>query len=713
MKRWILQLACFSSVLLNAQSDTFSKDRLEIFYDDYVCDEENDVSVAGLSSGCPFTNPTAPPSPTPPPPPPGPPPPPPPGPPPPPPPPPPPGPPPPPPPPPPPGPPPPPPPGTIPPAPVNMYFPLVISNQTGQPDSEVYVLGLPNSNTQFFTQTGATFAGEMNLAGITASTFSADPQYSIPLTSLYQSTTGAHDYIMYVPYSSSDRLYFSIGNPLYIKTDAGTCSPPIGNSFNDPNYNVIYDFAEISFASESSPPPGDIDWTVTVDTSQVDSLALSIALGFYSYDSSMPSAVTPWNAGVGAPATNPVGFSISRDTLISNIVNGMASNSASGTWANLALPFYTDPYSPTTPTTYLRVMAPKHGGAVSQPGGDYTIPVFPASYLTNNGHSFNYLDTIFAFYLSSGSESLYIQPNSGGGSGEVYKGVVTGSAGNYVFTFTGQTHSSYIVTLNESAITIENMFSGTVPMVNGGSAPSGDIGVMSDYFSSAFVIGLLGITNLYDSAGAPLTEANMQSHLPVSDGSQTTPVYYTNNFGSPSTTQPGYNPYAAFLHQNAILPASPPFTTPYPTLGLCYGYDFDDTLGFSSAITPPNTTPTSDNVYAIITLAAMSNVPTGVYDDAGSYTLTFNFTQSFGWRQGTSGSFTTETSPYTTPGAVTSTSSNPFQIQYNGNIYVVFPKYQFLQPVAQYTDAQNAVIQGAVFTPSPASAPTSFLIQLP
>ncbi len=656
MKRLITQLASLSSILVHADSDTFSPDRLEDFYQEFVSEEKAHVCASGIGSNCSFSTASAIP------------------------------------------------PAAVPPAPVSGYFPIVISNGTGIPDSQVYFLGLPNANTEFFQLSGA-FAGAMTTVPITTSTFSASSQYSYPLSALPQSTTGPHDYIIYVPYGNSDRLYFSIGNPLYFLSNSGSASISIGNNFYDPNYNVIYDFAEVTFRTAVPPMAGDIDWTVTLDTTQVDSLALPIKLGFYTYNPANPSAVTPYIGGIGNPSTNPVGFAIARDTLINNIVNGMTASSASNTWKNLALPFYTTPYSPTTPTTYLRVMSPKHGGPVPQPKANYQIPEFPNGYLTNNGNGVDYLNAIFTFYTSG--TSLYLQTDAGGGTGEIYKGTVSGN----LFTFVGQTHPSYTVTLDKTALTIENMFSGTPPMTNTGSTPSVDIGIMADYFASAFVLGLLGVPGLYTTAAIPLSEANLQTHLPKNSGTLT-PTYYTNNFTAPMS-DPGFDIYAQLLHQNAILPESPPFTNPYPTLGLCYAYDFDDTLGFSSAITPPATTPTSSNVYSIITLGLVSTVPTGVFDDASTYDLTFTFVgTAFGYRQGSSGSFTSGTSPVNVT-SITSTISNPFQIQYNGTIYTVFPKYQFLQPVNQYTSVQNAVIQGVTFTPNSAMEPTGFTIALP
>lgn len=167
MKWFSILLASFASTVIHADSHTFSKDRLEAFYEAFGCEEKNELAAAGVTSPCSetFNNSPFPPTP----------------------------------------------PGSTDPAPKTGYLTLVISNQTGQPDNQVYLLGLPAGSTQFFTQTGAPFAGALVAVPITASTFSADPAYSIPLSSLQKCSTGAHDYLVYIPPASSDRMYFSIG----------------------------------------------------------------------------------------------------------------------------------------------------------------------------------------------------------------------------------------------------------------------------------------------------------------------------------------------------------------------------------------------------------------------------------------------------------------------------------------------------------------------
>ncbi|MBS0650591.1 MAG: hypothetical protein JSR93_05470 [Verrucomicrobia bacterium] len=656
------------------------------FFDDFLCEQKQDLADAGMTSTCTGSNvnPPGPPGPPgPPPPPPGPPP-----------------------------PPPPPPINPIPPAPVTGYLPVVFSNQTGQPDDQIYILGVYNDNKQFLTLSGAPFPGAMHTVNITPSTYSASPFFSYPLTSLPKSTTGAttgnHDYLVYLPpVSTNGRIYFSIGNPLCALTQS-TVSISIGNAFNDPNYNVLYDFAEIAYIYPQTPAcPGCLNWTATIDTTQVDSFSLPIKLGFFDYQSATPTAIIPFTPT--SSNTSPAGFSTNRDTLISTIVTGLTSPY----WNQLALPFRTDPYNAgSTPTTYLRIMSPKNGGPPpSQPLGNYQLPIFPLDYLSNAAYGINYLNTLYTYYASSGSNALYIQADTNGGSQQIYKGQTSGAGGT--FTFTSTTVPTNIITLSQASITLNQMFSGNAPMSGtSGITPGGDVGLVADYFSSAFVVGLLGQTGLYNTAGAPLNGTTLTAHKPTTALPPT--PYYT---PPPAPFSPGiwYDLFAQVLHANAIMPAPPAVGPPLPTVGLCYAYDFDDTLGMSSALAPPASTQADEfNLYAMLILGPVPTLPTGVFDDSASYSLTFTFPPSntFGYRQGSSGTFTSASSGVTIP-SVTSTNTNPFQIQYNGNIYTVFPKYQFLRPIDQYTTPQSAIVNGVTFTPNSASAPTAFTIALP
>ncbi len=582
------------------------------------------------------------------------------------------------------------------PAPRKGYFPVVISNTSTQPNSDVYLIVINNGLTQVLYLRGK-FPGEMVISSVTSSTYT--PDYSYTLSSFPSSTTGANDFLFYVPNEmNSGRIYFSIGNPLFFLNNNTSITAPQSFSFHDPNFNVLYDFAELTITKIVPPPPSsDIRFQPFLDTTQVDNWSLPIMLGLYSLDLKNPTVKTPYQPA-GAPATNFAGFAGNRDTLLTTIVSGLTSP-----WDRLALPFYTDPYSPGAPTTYLRVLAPKTGTTqtLPQPQADYSIPQFPLNYLTTPT---DFLTLLYNFY--PGTPSLYIQAD--GGSNEIYRGVASGN----IFTFTSTTSSSHKLTLDKSAITVSQMYGGVLPFVNMG-APSGDVPIIQKFFGSAFAVGLLGVPSLFDSSAAPLNDENLTAHLPRSGGPITSPPYYNTPAIFPSSS---YDLYAELLHAVAILPTTPPYPSspPLPTVGLCYAYDYDDALGMSSTVAPPATTRNSENIYAILTLGAIPTLPTGVYDDPNSYDLTFTFPPSvtFKYRQGTSGPFITATSPASIS-SVTSTKNNPFQISHNGRIFNVFPKYQFFQPIQQFTTPYNAVIQGTTFTPNVPSAPTAFTIALP
>lgn len=593
----------------------------------------------------------------------------------------------------PPSPPPPPPTNPVAPAPVKGYFPIVISNQTTQSNSQVYVLITNNGETQILKLRGK-FPGEMSSDSVSSTTFT--PDYSYALTSFPTSTTGSNDFLIYVPNTmNSGRINFSIGTYLYFQnnTPTLTLTAPISYTFSDPNFNVLYDFAELTITKLPAHPshPEWVSYQPFLDTTQVDNWGLPIQLGLYTLNTNQPTVVTPY-IPAGAPGTNPAGFSGNRDTLMTTIVAGLTSP-----WSNLAIPFYTTPYAPGAVSTYLRILAPKTGTAVTlpQPQLNYAIPQFPLTYITSPT---NYLGTLFTFYVTN---SLYIQADGTTGSGQTYQGTVAaGVVGSRTFTFTS---SSYSTTLLESSITTTQLY-GTTLSFTTGSAPTNDITILQKYFGSAFSVGLLGVAGVFASSGTSLNGTTLVSHLPGSGG--VTPLYYT-----PAGGYNGYNLYAQYLHANAILPTSPPYTAPLPTEGLCYAFDYDDTLGMSSTVSEPATTLSSSNVYAILTLGPIPTVPTGVFTDSTSYTLTFTIParQTLQYRQGSSGPFLTATSGTPIAGVV-STSSNPFQIKYDNLNFTVFPKYQFLQPIDQYITNHNAVIQAAIFTPNIAAAPTAFTI---
>ena len=126
MRYFFILIACLSSAFATA-ADTFSQDRLTAFYEEYLDEEKLVLYNAHLTSAP--TTPTPSPAPSPLPPPPTPPP-----------------------------PPPTPPTNPLNPAPITGYLPVVISNTTGQPDDQIYVIlagqQTPSNLTQYYFQLG-------------------------------------------------------------------------------------------------------------------------------------------------------------------------------------------------------------------------------------------------------------------------------------------------------------------------------------------------------------------------------------------------------------------------------------------------------------------------------------------------------------------------------------------------------------------------------
>lgn len=661
-----LPILSWSSTLLG-NSTTFSEDRLNNFYDELLCEEKSTTATVGLTGVC--TNAHSEPTPPPPPP-------------------------------------PPPPVDPIQPVAPKGYIALVISNLTGQSKDDVYIMMTSNTLTEVLSL-GSLFTGQMVFNTVSSSTYT--PDYSYKLSSFPVSTTGANNYIAFVPNEmTKGRIYFSIGKPLNFMNTGSTIAPPTGGSYSDPNFNVLYDYAELTMVPKT-PQPGMVDYIPAIDTSNVDNWGLPLYLALYTFDTDHPSVVMLYSR-LGSPQLNPTGFLGNRDTLISTFRTGLTDP-----WDRLPIPFYTTPYTPTTPTTYLRILSPKVSVAVSQPQGNYSIPKFPSNYLTTYG-VYDYLDYLFVYY--SGGKKLYIQTaGDEGSSGDIYEAVVNYAERTFHFRSTNPNHPYYWAYLKKSDVTIAGIYSG-VPEIQksvGSDAPNQDIIILKKFFGSAFVVGLLAVDGLFDSAATCINDANLSAHLPRTGGPLSLPAYFNNPFPTPL---PCYNLYDLVLHQQAIVPTSPPYPTPppaLPSLGLCYGYDYDDVLMFSSLVSPPRDTLESAHMYVMMTLSAIPTLPTGVFNDPSSYNLTINTappTTPFQYRRGSSGDFTSATSG-TTITAVTSTMSNPFQIQYHGLIFNVYPKYQFFDPVGQYTSSHNTIVQGATFTPNIPAAPTAFTIQLP
>ncbi len=634
------------------------------------------------------------------------------------------------------------------PAALSGYLPVVISNTTGLPDSQVFVTlagqQTPANLTQYFFQLGA---GGI-LTPVTASSTTYSPNYSYPLSSLPSSATGPHDFLVYVPGLNGARFYFSIGSPMYLQSDTLTGSPsnqivaPTYFAFYDPNYSNLYESVEITFfPNGGSGGASNIPWTASVNTTEVDAFGLPIQISYFSYDPAYPSAVTPL---VQNPNALPSGFgaggasgATTRSTILTSVVNGLTTgdNTGDAVWKRLAIPFYTNPYAGTGLQTYLRILSPKQslgnaanpvveGGLTSfhlpavQPGPtqfkNYNYPPFPSDYLnsTSYGDSDSFLTDLFSYYLSTNPSPKALYLSTGGGSPTVYEGVATGTSPNLTLNFTGVSgpNTGTTCSLSQANMNTFKMYSGSQLMNGTGADPSPDATNLGFYFGDVFTVGILP-SAIGTAASTPINVTDAVSWQPAN-----IPHYYTPQYSS-IAGGPWMDLYAAQLHSVAVRNT---VSGDLNGVGLCYAYDFDDSLGISGTITPSNLTPTSSNPYLGITLGPVDTSIPNPYSDTSSYTVVFNLldpmASTLQYQQG-DGPWISVTSGTSVPGLV-SNSSNPLRILYsNGqgptgtHEFIVYLYYQFLQPVNAYNSSELSIINTTTIVPN-ASPPTQFTITL-
>lgn len=630
------------------------------------------------------------------------------------------------------------------PAPKFNYLPFVISNNTTLNADEIYICFVGNYKTAgadifFFALSENTSPpmGVFSPVEVSNTTFSAT--YSYPLSSLPQSTTNANDYLCYIPSAPSNRFYFSINGPVYLQSDVpNSIASPTYFAFYDPNYNQLFESIEVGYILHGGSGGEHITWTASINTTEVDAFGLPLRIQYQTFTPTDPSAVTqlvqvtnalPSGFGVGGGGGNTT-----RNEILTAVINTLTDGDETGQspkeWPKLAIPFYTNPYAPSGLTTYLRVLSPKQsvgdaespshtGGLTSfhlpavQPGPvqffNYNYPPFPLDYVNNTiyGDTNSFADSLFSNY--TGGLALYI--STGGGSPTIYECVTSGTSPNQVLTCTGISgpNTGQVSTLDQSALNTFSMYSGN-QLFSGG--PDGDL--LGFYFGDAFTVGFLGGTlgtvNGVTPPNIPIdiTDAVTWEPYFITD-------YYTPQYSF--TGGPWLDLYAHAFHEVAVENSSAGFLTDQ---GLCYAYDFDDSLGFSGTITPTTLTPFQNYPYASITLGVIDTGVPDPYSDPNTYSVTFNFpggsAYALQYAQG-SGSYIDVTSG-TTITDLYSNRSNPLKIHYtNGqgptgdHYFDVYLYYQFLIPTVVYNSSEDAIINATTITPGE-NPPTSFTIAL-
>jgi hypothetical protein len=480
MKRFLILVAGLFSTTLTADSTTFSAQRLSEFYDEFGCEEKQLLADAGLTSTCynstglsllPDPPPVVPVSP--------------------------------------PGPP------TPPPPMIPPLLPVTIVNNSGNPDSDVFVLvqgRVPIGGPQVFVDFTLATPGVGTLHDVVVGDNGST--YTLPLTSAHFVAEAApHTYTFYLPMIDSFIVLLSFNQALNIPVIAGPkIQDPAFNNPQDPNNNfsIIWDQGEGAYVNGSP--------MVNVDATAVSFFSIPLYVTL--------STGTPFNA---------CGLTQSRSAIIGYLQSVFATvppAPESAQWSGLPIP---------GGGTVYRILSP--GNAMS-------AGFFDENYLNNpTAYGYSYLSDVWSnitsFYRRNpGTLSIQI-PN-----GLIYTGTVQ-SDNSILFTSGGNTVTFAPPTNGPpyTSSTSYNIFSGLNLF---SSATSGaDAIQVSKAFEEAIIAGIVPTTSPINAT----LPTQLQNFMPY---------YQINKNLSPrgQTTGPWYSLYSQALH----------------ACGMIYSYAFDEPL---------------------------------------------------------------------------------------------------------------------------------------
>jgi Beta-1,3-glucanase/Bacterial Ig-like domain (group 3) len=372
------------------------------------------------------------------------------------------------------------------------FLPVVIVNDSGLPDDQIFILVTASEPVTGFGQfvKFTDGVGELVLAEPTME--DVGPTFSVKLSDLPMGSTGR---VIYLPPINSALILFSIDKTLVI-----TVNPPhaiVEPNFlapDQPNYTTIFDMFELAFL-----PP-----TVSANPTAVSFFSIPL----YAF----LSTPTP---GSNAGLFQPRNFIMAT---VESFLNDLSVPPATAQWNNLVLK---------SDSTILRIIAPEKGMST-------TPPLFDRNYLDNEeAYGFSYINFIWtnpnSFYRQNALR-LTIPT----GSLDTYTGVI--KPDNSI-TFTG-TNPSHVVRFfpptRMGLMTTSDLIFGGLPLYDFETVP-GDGVQVSKLFEEAIMVGFVPTT-------ATLTEPFLVSNQNL---------YYMINPNLPlvgQQTGPWYNLYSKALH---------------------------------------------------------------------------------------------------------------------------------------------------------------------
>lgn len=507
------------------------------------------------------------------------------------------------------------------PAPLQNYFPVVVVNNTGQPSNQIYFVAhgndpdgipcffLPNTTTGICTYEYPVPSGE--ISSITSSVLLSD----LPLAT-GTAVSGANTFLIYLPNSSAARGYFSINKIMYLPTKINPALDMFGvvdssvTSYTDANFYTVYQDFEFGIPNVSAATNSSL--AIYLNLSWVDYFCLPMQLATYSYPSNSGIVIDPTCLPAGTLA------SLSRGQMLTQMQNKLTASGVPAAWGKLGIPFYTNPYTDSTPFTTVRILAAKNSislaGTTPQPAGFKVTPkYFNTNYATSSTQGpstgVSYMQAVYNYYYNSGSpRSFYTQIIPQGISGAVVYQItgnptaltldlncVEGGGPNYTLLL-GNSVSGVVT---NGGLTTEELLGGSGPtwgftLVSGVDSAA-YTNELAKVISALFSIGYWPYPNTTGTTAYPTNPPPTPPNCPVPDA--THPFfdsncgfyhlpYFTNANGF--TTGLWYNLYDKALHQLEIGATggacSGGCVPSNPTLGLGYGYDYDDLLNMSGII---------------------------------------------------------------------------------------------------------------------------------
>ncbi len=583
------------------------------------------------------------------------------------------------------------------PAPLQNYCPVVVVNNSTLNADDIYFVAHGNdpSGIPCFLVPDANGICQYvypNPSGMPSSASSSVLLSNLP-TAINTGISGS-TYLVYLPINSSSRAYLSLQSPMYLAT---AWNPKLGvlgiddssvTSLTDPNYYTFYQDFEFGLV----PPAADNSSTALyLNLSWVDYFCLPMQLYTLSYPSNAPININPQVLPAGTVSTK------TREQIVKDTNSVLTKGQTEPSWGNLGVPYYNNPYTDKTPSTYVRILAAKNSidlgtNPVQFQGAKVTPAFFPSDYVSNStegpktGKSF--MESVYQYYTKS-ANAFWVQIFPANEAPAIYQITAGSDATNLTLKFTSSTPGAPTPIYIELAhLSMEKLLSGSVWPFIPTSTPANYGNELSKVISALFTIGQFPYTATTTSQTKPFVNNN---------NGFAALQYFSNPPGY--ANGPWYNLYDQILHQQMISQGDVPKN---PTLGLGYAYDFDDLLNMSGLIQGieiqdqygnPSQAAGAVQPYVVITLESLSgtNIP-NISQDTYAYETSITSAPN---GVAVSFSYFNGTSTVVTPASLTENVSlgrvhvdgtHPFQVKFTFDsidyIYNVNLQRQIVVPVS-------------------------------